>query len=196
MAQLNAKWVDEDLDASWTCCSPYSEHRRLLLLLQAGGKLRQMQKPPERDAWIQLNDQKGPHPLPVLGHPCGSRETRRRPSQPRCRGVHAALSAARCAGGRQRSLFTIARTWRSDSWSHRSALRLQLSVRVYNIRDRYRSLTKLVASLRLQDGSTNKWPDCSHDRIEGLKNVPGSCVETKKMKHYILHIERKRERVE
>jgi hypothetical protein len=49
-------------------------------------KVRQMQKPPERDPWIQLNDQKSPHHLTVLGHPCGSRETRRRPRQPRCRG--------------------------------------------------------------------------------------------------------------
>ncbi len=97
-----------------------------------------------------LNDQKSPHHLLVLGHPCGSRETRRRPRQPRCRGfmphflLHDLQEEDNC-------LFI----------HHSQNLALVLLVTplgsassiicAYKIRDRCRSLTKLVAFLRLQD---------------------------------------------
>jgi hypothetical protein len=111
MAQLNAKWVDEDLDASWTCLGIRADLVRL--------------------AVAQVNHDAG--------------------------GTCHTLCCTMCRKKTTVSSFTVARTWRSDSWSHRSALRLQKSLRVYKIRDRCRSLTKLVVSLRLQDRSTNKF---------------------------------------
>ncbi len=87
-------------------------------------KLRQLQKPPERDAWIRLNDQKGPHRLPVFGHPWGSSETR--PAQVNAGGTCHTLCCCRmCRKKTPVSSFAVARTLHSDSWSHRSAPRLQ-----------------------------------------------------------------------